>query len=169
MTLSLYDTTIPALVRGLDNLSAQIDKSLVWAKEQGIAEQHLLDARLAPDMFEFVRQIQRASDTAKFGGARLSQAKAPSWADEETTFDELKARLAKTADYLHGIPREKIDGNEGIEVRFKAGPLELVFTGADYATKFLLPNFYFHTTTAYGLLRHKGAPLGKMDYLGNIQ
>ena len=169
MTLSLYDISVPALLRGLENLSAQIDKAVAFAKEQGIDESELLQGKLAPDMYEFTKQVQRVSDTAKFGGARLSQQQAPSWNDDEASFDELKARIAKTADYLRSIPRESIDGNEKIEVRFKAGPRELHFTGEDYVRSFLLPNFYFHATAAYAILRHKGVPIGKMDYLGRIQ
>ena len=169
MSLSLYDITVPALLRGLENLSAQIDKAVAFAAEQGIDEQQLLQAKLIDDMFDFTKQVQRVSDTAKFGGARLSQQQAPSWADEEASFAELKERLAKTADYLRAIPREAIDGNEKIDVRFKAGPRELHFVGEDYARSFLLPNFYFHATAAYAILRHKGVPIGKMDYLGRIQ
>lgn len=169
MSLSLYDVTVPALLRGIDNLQAQIDKGLAFAHERGLADDQLLRGKLAPDMFDFIRQVQIVSDTAKFCVARLSQVQAPSWADDETGFDELKARLAKASDYLRSAKREDIDGKDGIEVRFKAGPRELVFTGTGYATKFVLPNFYFHCATAYAILRNNGVPVGKTDFLGQIQ
>ena len=169
MTLSLYDISVPALIRGLENLTQQIDKGVAHARDIGMDPDELVQARLAPDMLTLAGQVQRASDTAKFGGARLSQGDAPGFADEETTLDDLQARIAKTLDYLRSVPADSIAGGESREIRFKAGPRELHFTGADYVRNFLLPNFYFHLTTAYGLLRHKGVPLGKMDYLGNIQ
>lgn len=169
MALSLYEISVPALIRGLENLSRQIDKAAAHAAEQGIDGNEFVQTRLAPDMLNLAGQVQRASDTAKFGGARLSQSQAPSFADEEVTLDDLKARIAKTIDYLRGVQAESVDGGEKREIRFKAGPRELHFTGEDYVRNFVLPNFYFHLTTAYGLLRHKGVALGKLDYLGNIQ
>lgn len=170
MPVSLYQLTVPALIRGLENLSAQIDKASSFVQENGIEQADLVQARLAPDMLTFAGQVQRASDTAKFGGARLSQdAQAPSFADEETTLAQLQERIARTVAYLRGVQAGAIDGGEQREIRFKAGPRELQFSGEDYARSFLLPNFYFHVTTAYGLLRHKGVPLGKLDYLGQIQ
>lgn len=170
MPISLYQLSVPALVRGLHNLSAQIDKGIAYAREQGMDPAELVQARLAPDMLDFSGQVQRASDTAKFGGARLSaDAQPPSFPDEETTLEALQDRIAKTIAYLRGVPAEAIDGGEQREIRFKAGPRELHFTGEDYARGFLLPNFYFHATAAYALLRHKGVPLGKLDYLGKIQ
>lgn len=169
MTLSLYDMSVPALVRGLENLSRQIDKAIAHACEHGNDDAEYVQARLAPDMLTFAGQVQRASDTAKFGGARLSQGQAPSFADDEATLDDLKARIAKTVDYLRSVRADSIDGGEKREIRFNAGQRELRFVAEDYVRSFLLPNFYFHLTTAYGLLRHKGVPLGKLDYLGNIQ
>lgn len=169
MSFSLYDITVPALLRGLDNLSAQIDKAAAFCAERNVAEKVLVDARLAPDMLPFSRQVQIASDTAKFCVARLSQQQAPSWADDEASFVELKARLDKARDYLRAARREDIDGKEGIEVRFKAGPRELAFDGAGYPTKYALPNFYFHCAIAYAILRHNGVQIGKTDFLGNIQ
>lgn len=169
MTLSLYDISVPALVRGLENLALQIDKAATHARDTGADPAEFVQARLAPDMLTLAGQVQRASDTAKFGGARLSLGEAPSFADEEASLDDLKIRIAKTRDYLRSVPADSISGGEKREIRFKAGPRELHFTGEDYVRSFLLPNFYFHLTTAYGLLRHKGVPLGKMDFLGNIQ
>jgi len=169
MSLSLYDFVTPAMIRGLVNLSAQIDKAVAYAAEKGIAHEELLHARLAPDMYDFVQQVQRVSDVAKFAAARLSQQLPPVCPDVETTFDELKARIDTTIAYLRSVPREAIDGQENIEVRFTAGPYELSFTGADYVRSFALPNFYFHASAAYAILRHKGVPVGKLDFLGRIQ
>lgn len=169
MALSLYEISVPALIRGLENLSRQIDKAAAYAGEQGIDGADFVQTRLAPDMLNLAGQVQRASDTAKFGGARLSQGQAPSFADEEATLDDLKTRIAMTVDYLRSVPADAIAGGEKREIRFKAGPRELHFVAEDYVRDFLLPNFYFHLTTAYGLLRHRGVPLGKMDYLGRIQ
>lgn len=169
MTLSLYDITVPALLRGLENLSTQIDKAMNFAQEQGIDEQELVQARLYEDMVPFVRQVQIATDSAKFCAARLGQVQAPSWPDDETSFAELKVRLVNAIAYLQGAPRESIDGKEQVAIQFKAGPRELSFVGEDYVRSFVLPNFYFHCSIAYAILRHKGVPLGKMDYLGRIQ
>jgi hypothetical protein len=169
MNTLLYDITIPALLRGLDNLSAQIDKAVAMCAERNIAEKILVDARLSPDMFAFARQVQIACDTAKFCIGRLSQQQAPSWADDEASFAELKARIDKTRDYLRAAKRQDIDGKESIELRFKAGPRELVFDGIGYVTKYVLPNFYFHSSISYAILRENGVPLGKMDFLGQIQ
>lgn len=168
MTLSLYEISVPALIRGLENLSHQIDKAIAHAREHSVDDAEYVQARLAPDMLHLAGQVQRASDTAKFGGARLSQSQAPSFADEEVTFDDLNIRIAKTIDFLQGVQAESVNGGEKREIRFKAGPRELSFIGEDYVRAFLLPNFYFQLTTAYGLMRHKGVALGKLDYLGNV-
>ena len=169
MIVSLYDITTPALIRGLVNLSAQIDKAVAFAAEKGIAADELLHAKLAPDMYNLIQQVQRSSDTAKFAAARLSQQQAPVWADEEASFEQLKARIATTIAYLRSVPREAIDGHENAEIRFTAGSRELAFTASDYVRSFVLPNFYFHATAAYAILRHKGVPLTKPDFLGRIQ
>jgi hypothetical protein len=169
MNFALYDITVPALLRGLDNLSAQIDKAVAMCAERKIAEKILVEARLSPDMIPFSRQVQIACDTAKFCAARLSQQPAPAWADDEASFDELKARIDKTRDYLRAAKPEDINGKEGIDVNFKAGPRELAFDGIGYVTKYALPNFYFHSSIAYAILRENGVPIGKMDFLGQIQ
>jgi uncharacterized protein len=126
----------------------------------------LAEARLAPDMHPLTRQIQMASDGAKAGAARLAGAEPPSFPDVETTFPELKARLAKTVAYLETIKPEQIDGGEErtIELKFPDG--SMTFSGRDFLFLFSLPNFLFHVTTAYDVLRNQGVPLGKMDYMG---
>jgi hypothetical protein len=169
MTLSLYEISVPALVGGLQNLSHQIDLALAHGAEAGIDGTDFVQARLAPDMLTFAGQVQRASDTAKFGAARLSGGSSPSFPDDETTLEQLQARIAATVDYLQSVPAGSIAGQEAREIRFTAGKRELQFTGAGYVRTFLLPNFYFHLTIAYGLLRHKGVPLGKLDFLRDVQ
>ena len=169
MTLSLYDISVPALIRGLQNLSHQIDKAVAFARENGVDADDFVQDRLAPDMLTFAGQVQRASDTAKFGAARLSGRQSPSFPDDETTLEQLQARVAATVDYLQSVPAEAIAGQEAREIRFSAGKQELQFTGADYVRTFLLPNFYFHLAIAYGLLRHKGVALGKLDFLRGVR
>ena len=169
MPIKLYDASVPALVLGLTNLSHFLDKAVVHAGAQGTDGNALLSERLAPDMLPLSAQVQRASDTAKFAAARLSLRPAPTFEDTETTIDALKERISRTVDYLLGVPAASIDGGESREIRFKAGPHELHFSADDYIRKFVLPNFYFHVTTAYAILRHHGVPLGKLDYLGRIQ
>ena len=126
----------------------------------------LVEARLAPDMFTLAGQVQRASDTAKGCAARLAGIDNPGFPDTETTFAQLQERIARTIAFLQGVKPAQIDGSEDKPIAFKAGPYMLNFTGASYLLTFVLPNFYFHVTTAYDILRHKGVPVGKMDYLG---
>ena len=161
MPLSMYQASIPLLVRGLDNLSAVLKKGAAHADAAALA-----DARLAPDMFTLAGQIQRASDTAKGCAARLAGIDNPSFPDTETSFAQLQERIARTIAVLQGMKPAQIDGSEDKPISFKAGPYMLNFTGASYLTMFVLPNFYFHVTTAYDILRHKGVEVGKMDYLG---
>lgn len=161
MPLSMYQSSIPVLLRGLNNLSAVLKKG--EAQDGGTA---LVEARLAPDMFTLAGQVQRASDTAKGCAARLSGAANPSFADEEKTFADLQARIRKTIDFLNSVTREQVDGSEDKPIEFKAGPNVLKFTGTSYLQTFVIPNFFFHATAAYAILRHNGVPLGKLDYLG---
>jgi len=126
----------------------------------------LLEARLAPDMHPFPRQIQIMSDAAKGAAARLAVVEAPSMPDTETNFPELQARISKTVDFLKSIKREQVEGAEDRTIVMKFPQGEIKFSGKDFLSNFALPNFYFHATTAYGLLRHKGIAIGKMDYLG---
>jgi uncharacterized protein len=164
--LSLYEASVPGYLRMLRNLSAILDKAESYAKANGVPLSTLAEARLAPDMHPLTGQIQMASDGAKAGAARLAGAEPPSFPDVETTFPELKARLAKTIAYLETIKPEQIDGGEerAIELKFPNG--SMTFSGRDFLFHFSLPNFLFHVTTAYDVLRHKGVPLGKMDYMG---
>jgi hypothetical protein len=162
MSFTIYDASIPPMIRTLENLSKILDKAVAQTKDVDA----LLAARLAPDMHPFPRQIQIASDAAKGCGARLAEMEAPSMPDTETTFPELKARIQKTIDFLKSIPAEKIVGAEDRTITIKSPNRTFEMKGREFVTGFALPNFYFHVTTAYGLLRSKGIEIGKMDYLG---
>jgi hypothetical protein len=168
MALSMYDLSVPVFSRGLGQLTHLLEKSLAHARANDIDPQTLVDARLAPDMLTLAGQIQRASDASKLGVARIAGITAPSFADEEKSYDELFARIAKTQDFLAGVDRTLIDGHEDRPVTIKAREGEAHFTAERYLLQFALPNFFFHVTTAYGVLRHKGMPIGKLDYLGRF-
>jgi hypothetical protein len=165
MSISLYDVSIPAFRRGLDNLSSFLDKAEAHAKATGADLGAYTAARLAPDMHPFTRQIQIATDTAKTSAAQLSGVTPPEQPDVETTFPELKARIAKTIAYLDTVSKAAVDARDGetIEVPTPNGPM--TFSAPDYLMTVSIPNFLFHVTTAYGLLRAQGVPLGKMDFL----
>jgi len=124
-------------------------------------------ARLAPDMLTLAGQIQRASDSAKGAAARLAGIENPSFADDETTFADLQERIVKTRRFLEGVSAEQIDGSAARSIELNLGT-KVTFRGDDYLLNFALPNFYFHVTTAYDILRHSGVPVGKMDYLGKV-
>lgn len=168
MATELYDITVPAFLRGFTAMAAFLEKGRAWADEQGMPQAELLEARIYEDMAPLTSQIQRVSDGAKLAVARLAGVEGPSMPDTETSFDELQARIAATVDFIKSVPREKIDGREDAEVVLKLPSAELKFTGRSYVTGFALPNFYFHVTTAYAILRMKGVPVGKRDYLGGI-
>jgi uncharacterized protein len=161
MPISMYRASIPVFIRALNNLSAILKKG-----EAHAGSASFIDARLAPDMLTLAGQVQRTSDTAKVTVARLGGIDNPSFPDTEKTFAELQARIKKTIDFLQSVKPEQIDGSEQKKIEFKAGGRELKFTGVDYLLGFALPNFFFHVTAAYAILRHKGVAVGKMDYLG---
>jgi hypothetical protein len=169
MTLSMFEASVPAFLRTLKALDAILDKALAYAEEKKFDPAVLVSARLAPDMFPLSRQVQMASDHAKGCPARLAGVPVPSFEDTEKTIPELKARIAKTLDFIGTLTPGQIDGSEGRLVSLKAGPRELSFKGQDYLVFFALPNFYFHVTTAYAILRHNGVPVGKLDFLGAAQ
>lgn len=168
MSLSLYQASVPVFVRMFGNLSAILDKAAAYAEARKIDPAVLLNARLAPDMHPLTRQIQIASDAAKGCAARLAGVEVPSFADSESSFAELQARITKTLAFIDGLTPAQIDSGEGREVVLKVPGAELKFKGEDYLLHFVLPNFYFHITTAYAILRHNGLDIGKMDYLGRV-
>ncbi|MBI1200074.1 MAG: DUF1993 family protein [Phenylobacterium sp.] len=165
MAYSLYDASIPVFLHMLRNLDAILDKAEAHAKANGVDLQTYVDARLAPDMHPLTNQIQLASDAAKSGAARLAGVTPPSFPDTETTWPELKARIAKTIDFLEGVKREQVDGREDAVVELPLPGRTLSFSGRDFLARFAVPNFLFHVTTAYALLRAQGVPLGKLDFL----
>ena len=169
MSLSLYDASIPGYVRMLRNLSAFLDKAETYAAEEGVALSTFTEASLGHGMAPFTRQIQFASDAAKSAAARLAGVEPPSMPDTETTFPELKERIAKTIAFVETIKREQVDGQEEREIVLKFPNGSMTFTGQDFLLTFSLPNFHFHVTTAYDILRSQGVPLGKMDYLAGPQ
>ena len=169
MSLSLYDASIPVFLRGFANLSAILEKARVYADEQGIAHAELLEARLIDDMLPLTAQIQRCSDTAKGTAVRVGQVANVAMADTETSFDALQARIAATVEFLKAVPVASIEGREAAEVTFPLPSGDMQFSGRDYVFGFALPNFFFHLTTAYAILRMKGVPVGKLDYLGGLK
>ncbi len=166
MSFSMYDASIPPMIRTLQNLSKILDKAVAQAEAEKIDLATLLDARLAPDMLPFPRQIQIATDGAKGRAARLAGLEPPTFPDTETTFPELQQHIAKTIAYMQSVKPEQIGGSETRQITLKFPNRTLEFNGCEYLTGFVLPNFYFHVTTAYGLLRNKGIAIGKMDFLG---
>ena len=167
MAFSMYSASAPVLVRILSNLSAVLDKAEAHCTARKISPEALLQFRLYPDMFPLVRQVQIATDVSKGAMGRLAQAEVPSYADTETSFAELQARLAKTIDYIKSFKPGQIEGSENRTVTIKTGGHERSFQGDHYLMDFVLPNVHFHATTTYGILRHCGVELGKKDYLGD--
>ena len=168
MSLSMYQASIPAFVQMLNNLSAILDKAEAHAANRKIDPEVLLNYRLAPDMLPFVRQIQIAADLAKGAAARLAGVEVPKHDDTEKTFADLKARLAKTAAFVQSFKPTDIDGSEDREIRLMLGEHTMNFKGQPYLVHFVMPNFYFHGTTAYDILRQCGVELGKRDFIGTI-
>jgi hypothetical protein len=168
MSLNLYDLTIPALARGLTNLSALLDKAAAHAEARKFDSQVLLQARLFPDMHPLLKQVQIACDTAKGAAARLAGLEPPSHADTETNLAELKVRIAKTLEFVNSIQPAQLQGAESRAIEMKTPRTTLHFTGLPYLSGFVLPNFYFHAGMVYALLRHNGVEIGKMDFLGPI-
>lgn len=164
----LYDISIPAFVRGLTNMAAFLEKGRSHGEAHGWAESELTEARLFEDMAPLTAQVQRACDTAKFVGVRLGGVDNVPFADDEVSLADLQRRIAATIDFLNAVPRSGFEGKEQAEIIVKTPSRELKFTGFSYLSGFALPNFYFHVTAAYGILRMKGVPVGKADYLGGM-
>ncbi len=168
MTLSMYQASVPLFRHGFAAFAPLLDKAAAHAAAKKIDEAVFVQARLAPDMLPLSRQIQIASDGVKGCVGRLAGIEVPKMEDTEATFEELKARMAKTDAFIAGVTPEQIDGTEAKAIELKLGPNTHSFTGQDYLLKFVIPNFYFHLTTAYAILRHNGVEIGKRDFLGAI-
>jgi hypothetical protein len=166
---SLSAASISVFEIGLNALSAVLDKAMGFAASKKIDPAVLLRTRLAPDMFDLTRQVQTVTDHARRGSARLAGVEPPSVPDTETTIDQLKERLARTIAYLRTLDAKRIDGATDREIKFPLGPNRSgLMKGEDYLNHFVLPNFYFHLTAAYAILRHCGVDIGKRDFMGAI-
>ncbi|MGJ5141965.1 DUF1993 domain-containing protein [Bradyrhizobium oligotrophicum] len=165
--MSFYDSTVPAYLQILGSLSGLLSKAEAHCEARKIAPEVLLGARLYPDMLPLSKQIQLACDFAAKGCARLSHSEIPSTPDTETTFAELRQRLAKTVDYLKAFTSAQFDGADSRDVTFPSGPnTTLTLKGQDFVNRVSFPNFYFHAAIAHGILRHNGVDIGKRDFLG---
>ena len=162
----MYQASVPVFVRALNNLAALLEKAAAHAEARKIDPAVLINTRLYPDMLPLSKQVQIASDSAKGGAARLAGAEPPKYEDNETSFPELIARLRKTVAYLESIKPEQIDGSEDKTVSWKTQTTTRTMQGMPYLLSHVTPNVYFHTTTAYAILRHCGVEIGKQDFLG---
>jgi hypothetical protein len=165
--MSFYDATVPAFLQILNSLSGLLTKAEAHCKAKNIKPEVLIGARLYPDMLPFSKQIQIASDFAAKTCARLTQNEVPVTQDTETTFEELRQRLAKTIDYVKALKPAQFEGGEMREITFPTGPnTTMTLKGQQYLSAFAFPNFYFHAAIAHGILRHNGVEVGKRDFLG---
>ncbi len=168
MTLSMHQASVPMFVHTLRALSAILGKAQAEVEGGRMQEAELMAASLAPDMFPLSRQVQIATDMVKNGVSRLAGHEAPAWPDEEKSLAELRDRITKAVDYLLGVPAAQVDGSEDrdIHLSFQGGAITMDFKGQAYLLHFVIPNFFFHATTAYDILRHKGVALSKRDFIG---
>lgn len=168
MSLSMYDASVPVFRQMLGSLSAMLEKAQGHAAARKIEPAVLLQSRLYPDMFPLVRQVQIAADFAKGACARLAGAAVPRYEDTEQTFGELKERIARTLAFIGGLPVDAIAASEGRDISFTVAGNVRELKGQPYLMHYALPNFYFHTTTAYAILRHNGIDIGKRDFIGSF-
>jgi uncharacterized protein len=168
MPLSMYQAAVPTISRALENLAAVLEKAAQQVDAKKFPPEAYVNARLFPDMFPLSKQVQIASDIAKGGCARLAQVEAPAFEDNETTFAQLAERARKTVKFLETLKPAQIDGSEEREIVLKMRDATRTFKGQGYLLHFVLPNFFFHASTAYDILRHNGVELGKRDFLGQV-
>ena len=168
MTLSMYQACVPVFIQGLTGLGGVIDKAAAHAAERKIDPAALLQARLFPDMFPFTRQVQIATDFAKGGAARLAGVEFPAYEDSETSFEELKGRVDRTIAFLRTLEAGAVDGSEERDITLVRRGETSIVKGQAYLLEQAMPNFYFHLTTAYAILRHNGVEVGKRNFLGTV-
>jgi uncharacterized protein len=168
MTLSMYQASVPVFAQYLTALDHMLDKAATLCAAKKIDETVFTGLRLAPDMFPLARQVQLASDFAKGPTARLAGKDVPAWEDTEKTIPELKARIKKTLDYIHGFKPAEIDGSEGRDIHLKVRGNPVTFKGQPYLLHFALGHFNFHVVTAYNIMRHNGVDIGKGDFIGKM-
>jgi hypothetical protein len=166
MTISMYQALVPVCIHNLKNLSVILQKGADYAAAKNIDQSVLMNARLFPDMFPLVRQVQIASDAVKAGAARLAEIEVPSHEDNEVSFADLQERISKTINFLQTIKPEHIDGKEDLKISYTQHGKERNFIGLGYLLNWVLPNLYFHITATYAILRNNGVEIGKKDYLG---
>ena len=165
MTISMYGASVPVFARQLNALLGLLDKAQAHAEARKFSPDSYLALRMAPDMLPFTKQIQIACDMAKGAVARLAGVEIPKWDDNEATLDDLRARIRKTVDFVKSVPAAQIDGSEEREVVLTLRLGEMKFSGQNYLLNWALPNFYFHATTTYAMLRQAGVEVGKRDFL----
>jgi hypothetical protein len=168
MTFSMYSASAPVFKQILNSLSAIVDKAEAHATEKKIDPAALLQARLFPDMFPFIRQVQIAADFAKGSAARLGGVDVPKYEDDEVTFADLKARLAKTVAFIDSVPQDGIEASAQRDITTGSGEKTKQWKGQTYLLHYALPHFFFHATTAYDILRHNGVDIGKKDFIGSF-
>jgi hypothetical protein len=164
----MYQSSVPLFKTLLGALSSNLDKGAAYAEAKKFEPSVLLNSRLSPDMFPLSRQVQIATDQAKGGIARLAGLEVPAYADDEATFEQLKARIAKTIAFIDGVKASQIDGSENKQITLKMRSGDVTYAGQRYLIGSVIPNFTFHCTTAYNILRHNGVEIGKRDFLGNF-
>ncbi len=169
MKISVHAMSVDVFAHALGSLSALLEKAVANAKERKFDPAVLLGSRLAPDMFPLTRQVQIACDLAKNSVARLAAQEPPRFPDTEASFEELHARIARTIDYLRGVPTSALEGAETRDIKVPAGERTLEFKGLEFLAHWAIPNVFFHITTAYAILRHNGVDIGKRDFLGNAR
>jgi uncharacterized protein len=168
MTISMYQASVPVFIKGLTNLRAILEKASAHTQAQKIDDAVFVNARLFPDMLPLSGQIQIATDFARGTTARLAGSEPPKWEDNEKTLAELIARIDKTLDYVKPFTAAQVDSSEARQITRTIRGNAMTFTGINYLLQFALPNFYFHSATAYDILRHNGVAIGKMDFLGSL-